>query len=46
MIMDKCFNPVVMACGVGNRLWPLSRASFPKHYDIPNCSKRSLGCLK
>jgi mannose-1-phosphate guanylyltransferase/mannose-6-phosphate isomerase len=31
--MDKCFNPVVMAGGVGSRLWPLSRASFPKQYQ-------------
>ena len=30
--MDKCFNPVVMAGGVGSRLWPMSRASFPKQY--------------
>jgi mannose-1-phosphate guanylyltransferase len=33
MIMDECFNPVVMAGGVGSRLWPLSRASFPKQYQ-------------
>jgi len=33
MIMDKCFNPVVMAGGVGSRLWPLSRTSFPKQYQ-------------
>jgi mannose-1-phosphate guanylyltransferase len=32
MIMDKYFNPVVMAGGVGSRLWPLSRVSFPKQY--------------
>jgi len=31
--MDECFNPVVMAGGVGSRLWPLSRASFPKQYQ-------------
>jgi len=31
--MEKYFNPVVMAGGVGNRLWPLSRASFPKQYQ-------------
>ena len=31
--MPKCFNPVVMAGGVGSRLWPLSRASFPKQYQ-------------
>ena len=33
IIMDKCFNPVVMAGGVGTRLWPLSRAGFPKQYQ-------------
>tara|TARA_B110000027_G_scaffold114790_1_gene124576 strand:- start:262 stop:1689 length:1428 start_codon:yes stop_codon:yes gene_type:complete len=31
--MDKCFNPVVMSGGVGSRLWPLSRTSFPKQYQ-------------
>ena len=31
--MEKCFNPVVMAGGVGSRLWPLSRVSFPKQYQ-------------
>ena len=31
--MDKIFNPVVMAGGIGSRLWPLSRASFPKQYQ-------------
>ena len=31
--MDRRFNPVVMAGGVGSRLWPLSRASFPKQYQ-------------
>jgi len=31
--MNKCFNPVVMAGGVGSRLWPLSRTSFPKQYQ-------------
>lgn len=30
---NKCFNPVVMAGGVGSRLWPLSRASSPKQYQ-------------
>jgi len=29
----QVFNPVVMAGGVGSRLWPLSRASFPKQYQ-------------
>ena len=33
-IMEKqIFNPVVMAGGVGSRLWPLSRASFPKQFQ-------------
>ena len=31
--MNKCFNLVVIAGGVGSRLWPLSRASFPKQYQ-------------
>ena len=31
--MNKCFNAVVMAGGIGSRLWPLSRASFPKQYQ-------------
>ncbi len=31
--MDKCFNPVEMAVSLGSRLWPLSRALFPKHYQ-------------
>jgi len=31
--MNECFNPVVMAGGAGSRLWPLSRASFPKQYQ-------------
>jgi len=31
--VDKVFNPVVMAGGIGSRLWPLSRASFPKQYQ-------------
>jgi mannose-1-phosphate guanylyltransferase len=31
--MDMYFNPVVLAGGVGSRLWPLSRSSFPKQYQ-------------
>jgi len=27
------FSPVVMAGGVGSRLWPLSRASYPKQFQ-------------
>jgi len=30
---EQVFNPVVMAGGVGSRLWPLSRASFPKQFQ-------------
>ena len=32
--MESCFYPVVMSGGVGSRLWPLSRASFPKQYQV------------
>jgi mannose-1-phosphate guanylyltransferase len=28
------FAPVVMSGGVGSRLWPLSRASYPKQYQV------------
>jgi mannose-1-phosphate guanylyltransferase len=31
--MSMMFNPVVMAGGVGSRLWPLSRAGFPKQFQ-------------
>jgi mannose-1-phosphate guanylyltransferase/mannose-6-phosphate isomerase len=31
--MSKLFNPVVMAGGVGSRLWPLSRESYPKQFQ-------------
>jgi mannose-1-phosphate guanylyltransferase/mannose-6-phosphate isomerase len=34
MKMDIIINPVVMAGGVGSRLWPLSRAAFPKQYQV------------
>lgn len=30
---QQFFNPVVMAGGVGSRLWPLSRASMPKQFQ-------------
>ncbi len=29
----QMINPVVMAGGVGSRLWPLSRAAFPQQYQ-------------
>jgi mannose-1-phosphate guanylyltransferase len=32
--MDMKISPVVMAGGVGSRLWPLSRAAFPKQYQV------------
>jgi mannose-1-phosphate guanylyltransferase len=37
--MDIIINPVVMAGGVGCRLWPLPRAAFPKQYQalLPQC---------
>ena len=30
---ERYFNLVVMAGGVGNRLWPLSRQAYPKQYQ-------------
>ncbi|MEC8485308.1 MAG: sugar phosphate nucleotidyltransferase, partial [Pseudomonadota bacterium] len=30
----QIINPVVMAGGVGSRLWPLSRAAIPKQYQV------------
>jgi mannose-1-phosphate guanylyltransferase len=30
---QQIFNPVIMAGGVGSRLWPLSRASMPKQFQ-------------
>ena len=39
--MHKCFNPVVMAGGVGSRLWPLSRSAFPKQYQALVRSRES-----
>ena len=39
--MEKqIFSPVVMAGGIGSRLWPLSRASYPKQFQClinPEC---------
>jgi mannose-1-phosphate guanylyltransferase len=34
MKIDIIINPVVMAGGVGSQLWPLSRAAFPKRYQV------------
>jgi mannose-1-phosphate guanylyltransferase len=34
MKRNMMINPVVMAGGVGSRLWPLSRAAFPKQYQV------------
>ena len=30
--MSEKIIPVILSGGVGSRLWPLSRASFPKQY--------------
>lgn len=30
---EAVFSPVVMAGGVGSRLWPMSRASYPKQFQ-------------
>ena len=32
-MIQQVFNPVIMAGGVGSRLWPLSRNAFPKQYQ-------------
>ena len=39
-------NPVVMAGGVGSRLWPLSRAAFPKQYQVLVDNPSSLTMLQ
>lgn len=44
--MDRCFNSVVMAGGVGSRLWPLSRALFPKQYQVLVDSPEGLSMLQ
>lgn len=31
--MNKFFNPVILAGGIGSRLWPLSRADYPKQFQ-------------
>jgi mannose-1-phosphate guanylyltransferase len=46
MKMDIIINPVVMAGGVGSRLWPLSRAAFPKQYQILVENEDSLTMLQ
>ena len=38
--MDKNSYCVIMAGGVGSRLWPMSRKAFPKQFQDP------LGCGK
>ena len=40
----KCkIIPVILCGGTGTRLWPLSRASFPKQFiDLSNDSNKSL----
>ena len=37
--------PVILCGGIGSRLWPLSRASFPKQY-IPLISESNLSLLQ
>jgi mannose-1-phosphate guanylyltransferase / mannose-6-phosphate isomerase len=44
--LDKTFNSVIMAAGVGSRLWPLSRASFPKQYQQPIDGDRGNSMLR
>ncbi len=34
-------HPVILSGGAGTRLWPLSRASFPKQF-LPLVSERTL----
>jgi len=42
----QIINPVVMAGGVGSRLWPLSRAAFPKQYQVLVENEGSLTMLQ
>ena len=46
MKIDMIINPVVMAGGVGSRLWPLSRAAFPKQYQVLVENEGSLTMLQ
>ena len=39
-------NPVVMAGGVGSRLWPLSRSALPKQYQVLVENQNSLTLLQ
>ena len=43
---EQMINPVVMAGGVGSRLWPLSRAAFPKQYQVLVENDNSLTMLQ
>ena len=42
----QMINPVVMAGGVGSRLWPLSRVAFPKQYQVLVENEDSLTMLQ
>jgi mannose-1-phosphate guanylyltransferase len=42
----QMINPLVMAGGVGSRLWPLSRAAFPKQYQVLVENEGSLTMLQ
>ena len=44
--MDIKINPVVIAGGVGSRLWPLSRVAFPKQYQVLVENQASLTMLQ
>ncbi len=43
---NQVINPVVMAGGVGSRLWPLSRVAFPKQYQVLVENQGSLTMLQ
>lgn len=43
---EAVFSPVVMAGGVGSRLWPLSRASYPKQFQPLIVSKQGYSMLQ
>ena len=43
---NSVFHPVVMAGGVGSRLWPLSRASYPKQFQCLVNTESGLSMLQ
>lgn len=40
------FNPVIMAGGVGSRLWPLSRVFYPKQFQSLLTSENNYSMLQ